>query len=175
VTVSLGASARLRYDALEERHADVLHSLLVTPEVLAFIDEPAPPSLTELRQEYAARSNGPPRSRAPEQWHNAVIVFEEAVIGRLEATSYGHYGEVAYLLGQPWWGRGFATEAMHWWHEKLERSVPGTHWWATVHPENRRSIRLLERLGYSPAEQDPSMPLSSFSSGDRCFVRLPIA
>jgi hypothetical protein len=41
------------------------------------------------------------------------------VIGRLEATSYGDWGEIAYLLGEAWWGKGLAFEVMGWWHDYL--------------------------------------------------------
>jgi RimJ/RimL family protein N-acetyltransferase len=105
---SLGASSRLTFEALDGAHAEWLHPVLVTEEVLRYIDPAERLSVDELRDEYAARAEDPPESRAPEQWHNAVIRLGGIPIGRLEASSYGHYGEGAYLIGRQWWGHGYA-------------------------------------------------------------------
>ncbi len=166
-------SKNLFFKPLTTAHADDLFSILTTPSVLAFID-PRPPTLEELRAEYTARMNGPVNLITPaEQWFNVVVYLKNrcfTAIGRLEATSYGGWGEVAYLLGEAWWGKGLAFEAMHWWHEYLAVAVPGTKWWATVHPENRRSIKLLIRLGYEEVDLSDQSKLQSYDLGDRCFV-----
>ena len=55
--------------------------------------------------------------------------------------------EVGYLLGKPWWGRGYATEAagaaMAWGFTTiaLERLI------SLIDPANAASIRVAERLG----------------------------
>ena len=165
-------SKNLHFELLTAAHANNLYAILTTPSVLTFID-PNPPTLEELRAEYAIRAKGPANSIATaEQWFNVAIYLKDGnyAIGRLEATSYGGWGELAYLLGEVWWGKGLAFEAMQWWHEYLEMAVPKTEWWATVHPDNRRSIRLLARLGYEEVlGRRPQ--LQSYDSGDRCFVR----
>ena len=166
-------SKNLYFELLTPAHADRLHAILTTPSVLAFID-PNPPTLEELGAEYAIRARGSFYSiTTAEQWFNVAICLKDSnstAIGRLEATSYGGWGEIAYLLGEAWWGRGLAFEAMQWWHEYLEMAVPETEWWATVHPENQRSIRLLARLGYEEVlGRRPK--LQSYDLGDRCFVR----
>ena len=168
-------SNNLHFEPLTANHADELFSILTTPSVLAFIDPTGkPPTNAELRTEYAARARGPSQGVTTERWFNTVIRLQDpnsTVIGRLEATSYGEeWGELAYLLGEDWWGKGLAFEAMCWWHDYLANAVTGTQWWATVHPDNQRSIRLLRRLGY--AEVDPSNRpnLQSFDLGDLCFV-----
>ena len=167
-------SKNLYFKPLTTAHADDLFSILTTPSVLAFINPKNPPTLEELRAEYAVRAKGSLNEITPaEQWFNVVIYLKNShstAIGRLEATSYGGWGEVAYLLGEPWWGKGLAFEAMHWWHKYLAIAVPKTKWWATVHPENYRSIKLLIRLGYE--EVSNNLPkLQSYDFGDRCFVR----
>ncbi|WP_422110753.1 GNAT family N-acetyltransferase [Candidatus Synechococcus calcipolaris] len=88
-----------------------------------------------------------------------------------EATGHGAWGEVAYLLGEAWWGKGLAFEAMSWWHDYLATVTPRTEWWATVHPMNQRSIRLLKRLGYREVAPNQCPKLYSYDLGDCCFVK----
>lgn len=168
-------SHNLQFEPLTAAHADELFSILTTPAVLAFIDPiETPPTLAELRSEYAARANGPIKTTLPtERWFNMAIRLKDSAstaIGRLEATSYGDWGELAYLLGEDWWGKGLAFEAMCWWHDYLASATPETQWWATVHPENHRSIRLLLRLGYEEVDAIETPKLQSYDPGDRCFI-----
>lgn len=169
-------SKRLYFELLDIDHADELFPILTTPSVLAFIDPTGNrPILEEVRAEYACRMKGPINlAVSTEQWFNMAIYLKahhSKAIGRLEATSYDGWGEIAYLLGEPWWGKGLAFEAMNWWHEYLEMAVPETKWWATVHPENQRSIRLLSRLGYEKIDSSNQPKLQSYDLGDLCFVR----
>lgn len=174
--MTLLQSKNLHFEPLTAAHADDLFVILTTPSVLAYIDSTGkPPTLEEFREEYAARESGSVSLITPtEKWFNMVIHLKadsSKAIGRLEATSYGEWGEVAYLLGEAWWGKGLAFEAMHWWHDYLE-IVPKTQWWATVHPANQRSIRLLTRLKYEEVDSSKRPKLQSYDLGDRCFVRV---
>lgn len=169
-------SKNLYFEPLTAAHADDLFPVLTTPTVLTLIaPTEEPPTLEELRAEYAARAGGPVKLITPaETWFNMAIYLKAdsyRAIGRLEATRYGEWGEVAYLLGEAWWGKGLAFEAMHWWHDYLEAIAPGTQWWATVHPANQRSIRLLTRLKYEEVDSSRRPKLQSYDLGDRCFVR----
>ncbi|MBE9009644.1 GNAT family N-acetyltransferase [Pseudanabaenaceae cyanobacterium LEGE 13415] len=168
-------SKNLYFEPLTAVHADALFPILTTPSVLAFIDPTGEtPSLEELRAEYTARARGPVNLTTPdEKWFNVAIYLKAdspIAIGRLEATSYGEWGEIAYLLGEAWWGKGLAFEAMTWWHDYLETLVPETQWWATVHPANQRSIQLLMRLKYEEIDPSRRPNLQSYDSGDLCFV-----
>ncbi|WP_052050245.1 GNAT family N-acetyltransferase [Leptolyngbya sp. KIOST-1] len=168
-------SQHLLFEPLTAAHAEELWPILATPAVLAWIEPQGNlPTLADLRAEYAARANGPvPSSLSQERWFNVAIRLKQPpspAIGRLEATAYDGWGEVAYLLGEAWWGKGLAFEAMLWWHNYLATAAPGTEWWAAVHPMNWRSIRLLERLGYRPVEEGDRPQLQSYDPGDRCFV-----
>ena len=134
----------------------------------------APPTLAELKAGYAACTRGPVAPIMPtEQWFNMAIRLKSPpfrAIGRLEATRYGEWGELAYLLGEEWWGKGLAFEAMSWWHDYLAAAAPNIQWWATVHPANQRSIRLLTRLGYEEVDASKRPRLQSYDVGDLCFV-----
>jgi RimJ/RimL family protein N-acetyltransferase len=169
-------SKNLYFEPLSPAHAADLFPILTTPSVLAFIDLTGePPTLEELRTEYAARARGPVKLTTPaETWFNMAVYLKadsSRAIGRLEATRYGEWGEIAYLLGEAWWGKGLAFEAMHWWHDYLEAIAPLTQWWATVHSANQRSIRLLNRLKYEEVEPSRRPKLQSYDLGDLCFVR----
>ena len=173
--MGLMQSKNLYYELLTAAHADELYPLLTAPSVLAFIDPTENPvTLEKFRAEYAVRERRSNNFMAStEQWFNVAIYLKadfSKAIGRLEATSYDGWGEVAYLLGETWWGRGLAFEAMNWWHKYLEMAVPKTEWWATVNPANQRSIRLLCRLGYEERDFNGQPKLQSYDLGDRCFV-----
>jgi RimJ/RimL family protein N-acetyltransferase len=181
--ITLMQSKNLCFEPLTAAHADDLFAILTAPAVLAFIEAGNPPTLEELRVEYADRSRGAVNSTMPitsgrlhanEQWFNMMVRLpdpEAVAIGRLEATWYGEWGELAYIFGQAWWGKGLAFEAMCWWHDYLDTAVPRTQWWATVHPANHRSIQLLMRLGYEEVDSSDRSQLQSYDPGDRCFVR----
>ncbi|MBW4458992.1 MAG: GNAT family N-acetyltransferase [Nodosilinea sp. WJT8-NPBG4] len=160
-------SKNLWFEPLTVAHADELFSILVTPSVLAFIDSTTSlPTRAELREEYASRSRGPVDS-ANERWFNVAVRLKTPLapaIGRLEATGYGEWGEVSYLFGEAWWGKGLAFEAMLWWHDYLAAAVPQTLWWAAVHPANDRSSRLLARLGYEEVEFSQAPNLRSYDA-----------
>jgi RimJ/RimL family protein N-acetyltransferase len=168
------ATEHLRFEPLNAAHANELFPILTTPAVLAFVDPGATPTIAQLRRSYAACALGPVNSPLPtERWFNMAIRLKSEsapLIGRLEATGYGAWGEVAFLLGEAWWGKGLAFEAMVWWHDYLASIVPETRWWATLHPDNQRSMRLLIRLGYVAVDADDRPELQSYDVGDRCFV-----
>jgi RimJ/RimL family protein N-acetyltransferase len=62
--------------------------------------------------------------------------------------------EVGWTLAREAWGRGYATEAgraaMEWAWSELR--LPGLI--SVIRPENSRSIRVAERLGFAPGRED---------------------
>ena len=61
---------------------------------------------------------------------------------------------VGYLFGEAHWGRGYATELLR----GLVASVtPPVRLVAGVAPENRASVRVLERAGFIQSTTDPAM------------------
>ena len=120
---------------------------------------------------FARMAAGPPASRTSERWVNFAVRLSstEDYIGRVEATCYGTWGEVAYVFGAAWWGKGFAGEAMRWFQPYLTRTHGITEFWAAVGPGNARSVALLARLGYQAAALDATRVLASYEPGDLCF------
>lgn len=64
--------------------------------------------------------------------------------------------EVGYALAVAYWGRGYATEAAHAVLDEAFGPMRLERVYATAHPENTRSRRVLEKLGFRPAPSPPS-------------------
>jgi RimJ/RimL family protein N-acetyltransferase len=61
----------------------------------------------------------------------------------------GRAAEVGYTLHTPHWGRGYATEAVDLVLDWLLDAYPITRIFATLHPDNVASARVLERCGFT--------------------------
>jgi len=162
-------TSRLAIEPLGLAHAGALHAALDHPDVHRFLPAPDVTSVDALRERIARLAATPPP--AGERWWNFAVRQHDdgAVIGRLEATTYGAWGEIAYVFGPRWWGRGLATEATAWLVGHLA-DHGCAELWAAVHPANAASQRLLLRLGFTAADR-PGRPLGSFDPGDAVFRR----
>jgi len=56
--------------------------------------------------------------------------------------------ELGWTIARPFWGQGYASEAARAAIGHAFGSLDWTHLVSLVHPENQRSARLAERLGY---------------------------
>jgi RimJ/RimL family protein N-acetyltransferase len=59
-----------------------------------------------------------------------------------------HSVEVGYCLGRRWWGKGYMAEVLGLLLAALEADRSVYRVWATCSPDNERSARLLERVGF---------------------------
>jgi RimJ/RimL family protein N-acetyltransferase len=164
-------SARLAYEELRTEHAVALFPALSDPRVHRHLTGKPPATADDLADEFARMTAGPSSSSAHERWLNYVVQLktEDRLIGRLEAAITRNWAEVAYLFDPQHWGCGYATEAMLWLHDYLHREWSVSESWATVHPNNERSIQLLLRIGYQRSDLDPLKPLASYDPGDFVF------
>ena len=170
VKTSINESGRLVYEPLSELHASALSSALIDPRTYAHIPPPNPTTEAELAAQFARRVAGPSDSENEIWWNFAVRLREGPFIGRIEATFHHDLAEIAYVFGPSYWGCGYATESLSWLHSQIRDRQLADSVWATVTPGNTRSIRLLERLGYSEAL--PSHPqLLSYEAGDRVYCK----
>ncbi len=164
-----GRTARLLIEPLAQRHAEQLHTALDDPAVGRHIGGPDVTTLDALRTRINTLQSGCPPQHHPERWWNWAVSLSATgqVIGRIEATTYGDWGEIAYLIGPAYWGRGYAAEAAQWMIGHLT-GEGFRELWAAVHPDNAASLRLLARLGFDELPQ-PERRLGSYDDGDRVF------
>ncbi len=87
-----------------------------------------------------------------------------AVIDRDQSRFIGRVGlkywpqfqetEVGWILRREAWGHGYATEAARACLEWGFAVLSVAYITAMIHPENARSIRVAQRLGFRPARED---------------------
>jgi RimJ/RimL family protein N-acetyltransferase len=105
---------RLVLSPLRVADAEELAGVLGDPALHEFIGG-RPDTLEALRRRYAAMVAGP--GRPGELWRNWVLRrrADEAAVGTVQATLTRHgegwRAEVAWVVGVPWQGRGYAVEA----------------------------------------------------------------
>lgn len=147
-------TSRLRLEPLEESHADAMFAGLQHDSLYEYVSERAPESVDALRERYRRLTT----RRSPdgrESWLNWALwaLPTESYVGYVQATVQPERtAHIAYVLFRGAWGRGYAREAVaalilnlrDEWHSKVIR--------ATVDTRNRRSIALLEALGFARGE-----------------------
>jgi RimJ/RimL family protein N-acetyltransferase len=102
---------RIRLDPLRVADAEEMAVVLGAPELYGFIGG-EPPALSELTDRYRRQVVG--RSLdGREEWLNWIVRLEGTAIGYVQATVHeGTRAVVAWVIGVPWQGRGYATEAV---------------------------------------------------------------
>lgn len=159
----------IRIEPLEAAHVSSLFESLNHESVGQFIGGPDVTTPEALAQRVRRVQAGPP-PKSGLTWLNYAIVMDGRAIGRVEATVHGDYAEIAYLLGPSYWGRGHATVAVAQLLEVLA-GLGVRMLWATVHPDNLASRKLLGRLGFAPAAPGTHPALASLDDGDVVFNR----
>jgi RimJ/RimL family protein N-acetyltransferase len=135
-------------------HAEQMFAVLSDPAIYEYENEP-PASLDWLRARFTKLESRWSTDRR-EQWLNWVIRLPSAeLIGYVQATvrSNGD-AAIAYELASAYWGRGLASEAILAMLAELEQHYPVRKFCAVLKRKNGRSMRLLERLGFSPASAE---------------------
>jgi RimJ/RimL family protein N-acetyltransferase len=144
-------TARLVLEPQTVDHAPEMFRVLSDPRIYEY--ENAPPSSLEwLRARYAKlESRRSPDGR--EQWLNWVIRLPgDGLIGYVQATVHPDArAGIAYELCSAHWGRGLASEAMQAMVAELAAHCGVRRLSAVFKRGNLRSMRLLERLGFTPA------------------------
>jgi len=135
-------------------HAEQMFVVLSDPAIYQFENEP-PPSLDWLRTRFTKLET---RRSADghEQWLNWVIRLPTSELaGYVQATVYpeGRAG-IAYQLSRAYWGQALAREAVKAMISELVEHYEVHSLFAVLKSENRRSMRLLEHLGFSLASAE---------------------
>ena len=172
------ATARLDLVPLRVADADEMCVMLADPALYVFI-EGRPPTAADLRERYRVQVGG--RSAdGREEWHNWIVRERSsgAAAGFVQATlaqvtvidaaddrgdageRAGRSAEIAWLIGVPWQGRGYATEAVRglvaWLDGRDVRSIV-----AHVHDDHHASAAVAARAGLEPTD--------SFVDGERAW------
>ena len=140
---------RLRLEPLRVSHATELFELFSDDRMYLFVPQQPPATLAALTKRFALLET----RRSPdggEDWLNWALrsKADGACVGCVQVTIRpDHRAQLAYELGVPYWGRGFATEACSCVIEALFADGM-SEIRADLDTRNLASMRLLERLGF---------------------------
>jgi len=164
-------TAALVLEPLTAAHAEAMFEILRDPELYRFLDDSPPTAVEPLRERYA-RLESRASADGTQRWLNWVVRKPgEPPLGYVQATVLGDgRAWIAYLIGSRHWGHGFATQATTAMLEHLASDYGVERQLAIVEAENRRSIHLLERLGFRPMSADEAAGHEP-SATERLFVR----
>jgi RimJ/RimL family protein N-acetyltransferase len=163
---------RLLLEPQVAAHAPAMFELLGDPAIYRFENAP-PTSLDTLRERFAklqTRRSGD----GQEQWLNWVLRRHGGdLVGYVQATvRRDGQAFVAYVLGSAHWGHGLASEAVTAVLAELATQY-GVHTALAVFKRaNARSRRLLERLGFAPAEATDALRLAVDADEDLMQQRI---
>ena len=135
-------------------HVEEMFAVLSDPAIYQYENEP-PPSLEWLRARFTKLESR--RSQdAQEQWLNWVIRLPTSeLIGYVQATvRLNGRAAIAYELSSAYWGRGLAKQAVQAMIVELAEQYQVRSLSAVFKRDNQRSMRLLERLGFSLASPE---------------------
>lgn len=135
-------------------HAQEMFAVLSDPAIYEYENEP-PTSIDSLRARFTRLES----RRSPdgqEQWLNWVIRLPTSeLIGYVQATVHASgRAAIAYELSSAYWGRGLASRAVRAMISELAGRYQVRTLTAVFKRENQRSMRLLERLGFSLASPE---------------------
>jgi len=140
----------LKLEPQRATHAEEMFVVLSDPAIYEYENEP-PPSLEWLRARFTKlESRRSPDSQ--EQWLNWVArIPTSELIGYVQATVRPGSAAIAYVLSSAYWGRGLGRQAVEAMISELVEHYEVRSLSAVLKRENLRSLRLLERLGFSLA------------------------
>lgn len=143
------STSRLSLTPLEVADAAEMVGVLSDPTLYSFIGG-APPTLAELEELYRRQCAGDPDGR--ETWRNWILRLDGAAIGYVQATVNGDSAELAWVVGVPWQGSGYATEASLAVRDWLA-AAGVVKFSAHIHPDHRTSHAIATTLGLQPTSQ----------------------
>ena len=147
---------RLELTALTVDDADEMAGVLADPRLHEFIGG-GPDSQAELRERYRRWVAGSDDERT--EWLNWIVRTRDdgAAIGTLQATletapDGSRSVDIAWVIGVPWQGRGYASEAVVALVEWLGgRGIDDIS--ANIHPDHHASAAVARRAGLRPTDE----------------------
>ncbi|MFD9462109.1 GNAT family N-acetyltransferase [Streptomyces sp. NPDC060027] len=143
------STSRLDLVPLRAEHAEEMAEVLSDPALHTFIGgEPSTPQA--LRSRYERLVAGSPDPAV--LWCNWVLRerTEGFLVGTVQATVSGGVAEIAWVVGTPWQGRGYAVEAARSLVRHVIRAFPVRTVVAHVHPAHHASAAVAAAAGLSP-------------------------
>ncbi|MGW2780598.1 GNAT family N-acetyltransferase [Streptomyces populi] len=139
-------TARLDLVPLRAEHAEEMAGVLSDPALHAFTGG-APDTPRALRARYERLVAGSPDPAV--LWLNRVLRKRTlgCLVGTVRATVSGGTAEVAWVVGTPWQGRGYATEAARALVRHVVRVFPVRAVVAHVHPGHHASAAVAAAAG----------------------------
>ncbi|MGW6058254.1 GNAT family N-acetyltransferase [Streptomyces sp. NPDC055189] len=151
------STARLVLVPLRVEHADEMADVLSDPALHAFIGG-SPDDSQALRARYGRMTAGAPDPAV--SWCNWVLRLrdEGCLVGTVQATvGPGGDGalvaEIAWVVGTPWQGRGYAVEAARGLAGWLAGQPDVLRVIAHVHPDHRASAAVAAAAGLAPTDE----------------------
>jgi RimJ/RimL family protein N-acetyltransferase len=168
---SASAPAPVSLEPLLAAHAERLFPLLSDRALYEYLDYGPPPDVEHLRSVYR-RLESRQSPDGSERWLNwAISTAADGVVGYVQATVFRPASAwVAYVLGRPFWGRGYARAAVSSMLELLRSDHECTRFLACVERDNARSIALLRTLQFAEATRDEAAG-HSLSPTERLYLR----
>lgn len=143
---------RLVLDPLRVEDADEMVDVLADPSLYAFIGGSAP-MLGRLREDYRRMVAGP-RPGSGDEWRNWIVRqrADGRAVGTVQATidPARRTADIAWVIGTPWQGQGYATEAARalvGWLDARGLAAITAH----VHPDHAASATVAARAGLGPS------------------------
>ncbi|WP_097866365.1 GNAT family N-acetyltransferase [Streptomyces sp. rh34] len=142
-------TARLDALSLDPAYAEEMAAVLADPALYVFTGG-GPPDPAALRSRYERQCAGSPDPG--ELWWNwALRVREEgSLAGYVQATVRGPRAEIAWALGTPWQGRGYASEAAMGLAAHLAQAADVRTLVAHIHPDHAASEAVAAAAGLRP-------------------------
>jgi RimJ/RimL family protein N-acetyltransferase len=138
---------RLALLPLQVEYAEEMAGVLAAPELYAFTGG-EPPTAVGLAERYERQIKGP--DRPGEYWLNWILQ-DDALVGYVQATVTDDEAEIAWVVGTPWQGHGYAKEAavglVTWLAAHGVRRIV-----AHVHPDHAASAAVTAAAGLTRTE-----------------------
>jgi RimJ/RimL family protein N-acetyltransferase len=132
-------------------HAEAMFIVLSDPAIYEYENEP-PWSVNELRERFTElQSRRSPNGK--EQWLNWVVRLPDGQLaGYVQATVHADgRATIAYEFASAFWGRGHARRSLEAMFAELAERYGVLELAAVLKQANHRSLKLLERLGFTMA------------------------
>lgn len=133
--------------------ARAMATVLADPALYTFTGG-EPSSAAELEKRYTRQVAG----RSPDgtqEWINSIVLAgaPREPVGYVQATipTDGGPAEIAWVVGTPWQGKGYATSAVRLLVDDLA-GRGATRLVAHIHPEHEASQRIARSVGLAPTE-----------------------